>query len=130
LALKSLISGIAAGHRVDSASGVLNEYRSGVETGEETEFFNGGWEVSLQPWSDERVMEGAETHSDLLDGVEAAGPSYGGVYFLRGPLSDEILSIWVNPPESLGSGDRGEARWQDLYFQVASMALVEMGWAE
>ncbi len=105
-------------------------YRSGVPAGEETEFFNGGWEVLLEPRSDERSMVGAQPDPGLPDGVEAVGPSYGGVYFVRGPLSDEVLSIWVNPPETLGSGDAGEARWQDLYFQVASMALVEMGWAE
>jgi hypothetical protein len=105
-------------------------YRSGVPAGEETEFFNGGWEVLLEPWSDERSMEGAQPDPALPEGVEAAGPQMGGSYFMRGPLSDEILSIWINPPESLGSSDAGEARWQDLYFQVASMALVEMGWAE
>jgi hypothetical protein len=105
-------------------------YRSGVPVGEETEFFNGGWEVLLEPWSDERAMEGAQPDPGLPKGVEAAGPHMGGSYFMRGPLSDEILSIWVNPPETLGSGDRAEARWRDLYFQVASMALVEMGWAE
>jgi len=105
-------------------------YRSGVPAGAETEPFNGGWEVLLEPWSDERFMEGAQRYPGLPEDVEAAGPSYGGAYFMRGPLSDEIVSIWVNPPVSLGGSEQGEARWQDMYFQVASMALVEMGWAE
>ena len=105
-------------------------YRSGVPAGEETEFFNGGWEVLLEPWSDERAMEGAQPDPGLPDGVEAAGPQMGGSYFIRGPLSDEILSIWINPPETLGGSEAAEARWRDLYFQVASMALVEMGWGE
>jgi len=104
-------------------------YRSGVPPGEETEFFNGGWEVRLEPMGDERAMEGAQPDPGLPEGVEAAG-GFGGIYDMRGPLSDEVLSIWINPPETLGSGERAEARWRDLYFQVASMALVEMGWAE
>ena len=54
-------------------------YRSGVPPGEETEFFNGGWEVLLEPWSNERAIEGAQPDPGLPDGVEAAGPSYGGV---------------------------------------------------
>lgn len=107
-------------------------YRYGVPEGSEGEAFEGGWEVVLQPWPDGDAMAGAQTFPSLPDGVEAAGPSYGGVYFLRGPRSAEILSLWVDPPDPsyVGVGEADEARWQDVYFQVASMALREMGWAE
>lgn len=70
------------------------------------------------------------TDSRLPEGVVFEEDWAGGQYILSGPNSTEAISINLSPPHDLRPYPEPTERYHDMYFELASMMLRELGWAD
>jgi hypothetical protein len=87
-----------------------------------------GWLVSVQG----DVVVGAVQGDRRLPEGAVFQPGWGWEHILRGPNSHEAIQIGLTPPREFDLGPYPDRRepYDDMYFEVASMMLRELGWAD
>jgi hypothetical protein len=87
---------------------------------------SGDWSVFVQG---DVIVGQVRTDRRLPEGV-VFQDGWGWEYILSGPNSSEAIAIGLMPPRQLSPYPDRKETYDDMYFELASMMLRELGWAD